>query len=237
MVPLRSRWFPCEADSVPDRPLVPLAAPGCLHIGALNIQSLKPKLLELSDELRRRDFDVMLLSETWLRPATPSRLVVLPGYDISRVDRPDGRGYGGVAILTRAGITTSALKITGSGDPASKLESHWALLKLDRGRQLVIGSLYRPPRYTVAALQCDFADLEAQLQRVLVDFPGAPLVICGDLNSLARSGRDSAEYRELNRAVRSAVRSDRRRDIQREIGERGPARVWRCIKSVVAVPC
>ncbi|KAF0302454.1 hypothetical protein FJT64_025439 [Amphibalanus amphitrite] len=25
MVPLRSRWFPCEADSVPDRPLVPLA--------------------------------------------------------------------------------------------------------------------------------------------------------------------------------------------------------------------
>ena len=326
------------------------------------------------------------------RHPQPSRCA--PGYDISRVDRPDGRGYGGVAILTRAGITTSALKITGSGDPASKLESHWALLKLDRGRQLVIGSLYWPPRYTVAALQCDFADLEAQLQRVLVDFPGVPLVICGDLNcdwykdhcdpsrrrlaefltdhslyqlvtsptfssgslldicivnnrdivrslnvlncdfsphsfisvridvpkprvkpivitsrsfkhldvaafnrdlcfvdwgavfaaptvgeqwdafttrflpivdahapvkrltirnptappvspatrdlmhrrraALARSGRDSAEYRELNRAVRSAVRSDRRRDIQREIGERGPARVWRCIKSVVA---
>ena len=71
---------------------------------------------------------------------------------------------------------------TGTGNTASKLESHWALLKLDRGRQLVIGSLYRPPRYTVAALQDDFADLETQLQRVLIDFPGIPLIICGDLN-------------------------------------------------------
>ena len=48
--------------------------------------------------------------------------------------------------------------------------------------QLVIGSLYRPPRHTVAALQDDFADLETQLQRVLIDLPGVPLVICGDLN-------------------------------------------------------
>ena len=67
-------------------------------------------------------------------------------------------------------------------DPDSKLESQWALLKLDRGRQLVIGSLYRPPRRTVAALHHNFADLETQLQRVLIDPPGVPLVLCGDLN-------------------------------------------------------
>ena len=153
-----------------------------LHVGALNIQSLKPKLLELSDVLHRHDIDVMLLSETWLRPTTPSRLVVLPGYTISRVDRPDRRGYGGVATITRTGVTSSTLKIPSSGNAASKLESQWTLLKLERGRQVVIGSVYRPPRYTVAALQDDFTDLETQLQRVMIDSPGTPLLICGDLN-------------------------------------------------------
>ena len=51
----------------PDR----LANTGLL-IGALNIQSLKPKLLELTDVINTYDFDVLLLSETWLRPSTPS---------------------------------------------------------------------------------------------------------------------------------------------------------------------
>ena len=71
------------------------------------------KLLELSDELSRQDLDIMLLSETWLRPSTPYRLLVIPGYSISRVDRPDGRGYGGVAIITKVDITPVALKPPG----------------------------------------------------------------------------------------------------------------------------
>ena len=363
-------------------------------IGALNIQSLKPKLLELTDELTRRDFDVMLLSETWLRPATPGRLLVIPGYSLSRVDRPGGRGYGGVAIITKADIASTALKLPDSQCPGSQLESQWALIKLERNRQLIVCSLYRPPRYTEAALRADFSDLENQLQRVLIDYPTVPLVICGDLNcdllkdpgnhvrqhlgvflsdysleqlvtvptftsgslldvcvvkdraivcncsvthcdfsphkfisvsidlpkqrkkptvissrslnridlnalnsdlllvdwedvfssvtvsdqwdaflarfmpvidshapiknltirnptappvsdvtrdlmsqrraALRRSGRESVEYKELNRTVRSALRRDRRRELQREINERGPTKVWQSIRAVVA---
>ena len=116
-----------------------------------------------------------------LHPQSPrraSRLRHQPGGPLRRTWIRRRR----VAILTKTGITNSALKVTGSGNPASKLESHCTLLKLDRGRQIVIGCLYRPPRYTVAVLQDDFSDLETQLQQVLVDNPGAPLVICGDLN-------------------------------------------------------
>ena len=76
-------------------------ADGRLRIGSLNIQSLKSKTQELAVELQRLDLDIMLLSETWLRPSTPSQLIVVPCYTISRVDRPDGRGYGGVVILAR----------------------------------------------------------------------------------------------------------------------------------------
>ena len=35
--------------------------------------------------------------------------------------------------------------------------------------QMIVGSLYRPPRHSVAALQAEFADLEFQLQRILID--------------------------------------------------------------------
>ena len=124
----------------------------------------------------------MLLSETWLRPSTPNRLLVIRGYFISRVDRPDGRGYGGVAIITKVDITTVALKPPGSQCPDSQLESQWALLKLPRHRNLIVCSVYRPPRYSVTALRADFTDLETQLQRVLIDHPNVPFVICGDLN-------------------------------------------------------
>ena len=101
-------------------------------------------------------YDVMLLSETWLLPSTPKRLLVIPGYSLSRVDRPDGRGYGGVAIITKNSLMSTTLQILGSGSSESKLESLWALLKLDQGRQVIISSLNRPSRHSEAALLADY---------------------------------------------------------------------------------
>ena len=153
-----------------------------LLIGVLNIQSLKPKLLELTEELNRHDFDACLLAETWLRPSTPNRLLVIPGYSLSRVDRPDGSGYGGVAVLSKTDMKTVTIKPSTSPHPGSLLETRWMLFKLERNRQLIVCSVYRPPRQTDAALRADFSDLETQLQRVLIDFPKIPFMICGDLN-------------------------------------------------------
>ena len=76
-----------------DPPPVPRSDTGLL-IGALNIQSLKPKLLELTDEISRNNYDVLLLSETWLRPSTPNRLLVIPGY----FNRTDNLTVGATAV-------------------------------------------------------------------------------------------------------------------------------------------
>ena len=115
----------------------------------------------ITDQLSILDCDLFLLTETWLRPATPNRLLVIPGFKINRIDRPDGSGYGGVAIITKTDITSSTLKPTSSQSPSSLLETHWALLKLEQNRQLIVCSLYRPPRHSDASLRADFNDLES----------------------------------------------------------------------------
>ena len=68
---------------------------GGLCVVSLNVQSVKPKILSLRHDLNHFNCDICVLSETWLKPETHSRYVHFPGYDFTRADRPDGRGYGG----------------------------------------------------------------------------------------------------------------------------------------------
>ena len=63
-----------------------------LLLGLINIQSLLPKIAALQhDHLNRLQYDVCIITETWLRPATASRLVTFPGYALHRADRPGTR--------------------------------------------------------------------------------------------------------------------------------------------------
>ena len=172
-----------------------------LLIGSLNVQSVKPKLLELSQEMHRFNYDVMALQETWLKPSTPNRLLSLPGYQIHRTDRPNGRGYGGVALAVKTGIDAAQLKVPEQRHPGSALETLWMLLKLDGGRQVIVASVYRPPSRTVAALSSDFTDLEAQYQRVIVDHPNTDILICGDLNCDLRKPESDQGCRRLSQFI------------------------------------
>ena len=152
-------------------------------IGAINIQSIKPKLLELNHELNKRRYDLLSVTETWLKSSTPSRLLSFPGYRVFRADRPDKSGYGGVAVLCRDGFDASVIAVPPASDPSSKMETLWLNVRSGpRGHRFVLAAVYRPPRRTVAALEADFETLEQQLQHVMLKHPGSKIVINGDLN-------------------------------------------------------
>ena len=156
---------------------------GELLMCTINIQSIKPKILELHQEIEQHQFDVIAVTETWLKPNTPTRLLNFPGFTVIRADRPDKSGYGGVAVIHRDGVQASTIATPHVTDTTSKIETLWTIIKPGhRGHQFVLATVYRPPRRTVAAIEADFATLEAQLQHVLLKFPGAKVIITGDFN-------------------------------------------------------
>ena len=163
---------------------------------ALNVQSLKPKILSVRHDLSYYGCDICVLSETWLKPETVSRYVHFPGYNLIRADRPDGRGYGGVAILSRANLSVKRLQSVCDCN-SCKLETMWVSVTGNRGRKFVLCAAYRPPRHATAHVTADFNCLDAQYQRVLLT-SSDPIFIAGDLNcNLLGTDSDPAKAKLL----------------------------------------
>ncbi|KAF0298220.1 RNA-directed DNA polymerase from mobile element jockey [Amphibalanus amphitrite] len=115
-----------------------------------------------------------------MRPTTPNRLVPIPGYQLVRRDRPDNRGYGGVAIAARESLELTTMERPGPPVAGSKLESLWVQLRAGSHRVMVCAA-YRPPVQTQTQVSADLDELEEQIQHVLTRHSG-PIVIAGDLN-------------------------------------------------------
>ena len=77
-------------------------------------------------------------------------------------------------------------------------------------------------------------DTHAPVRTVRIRNPSAPTVsdatkalMCRRRGALADFGHGSSEYRDANRAVRSAIRRDSRDDVERRIRENGRNAMWR----------
>lgn len=106
-----------------------------------NCQSICNKRQEL--EMRFGDYDILLLSETWLKPNTRW---LLRGFDIIRFDRPN-RQHGGAAVLVRNGIKYSILDNIYTAN--NKIEACGIKLFIRSG-PIEILSLYKPSLISIS---------------------------------------------------------------------------------------
>ena len=133
-----------------------------------------------------------------MKRTTASRLVPIPGYQLTRRDRPDGKGYGGVAIATRQPLEVTTVEPPDPPTAGSKLETLWVLVRAGSVRVMVC-AVYRPPIQTQARVTADLAELEQQLQHVLARHSG-PIIIAGDFNiNLKSSGTATEQLWQLIR--------------------------------------
>ena len=122
------------------------------NFGHINARSLTPRLDEVNMLLEQQQLDIMCVSETWLRPDISSRVLIFPGFTVTRCDRtgpPRSRTPrgGGVAILTREHLRTTKLDI-GGADTA--VESLWLSVTGAGRRTVIVGAIYRPPGSSTA---------------------------------------------------------------------------------------
>lgn len=75
-----------------------------LKISHINIRSIVNKMDSLKLLLKDKPFDIITISETWLKPSIPDCEVTIPGYSCVRQDRMGGKNGGGTIIYVRDGI-------------------------------------------------------------------------------------------------------------------------------------
>ena len=69
-------------------------------VAHLNAHSLNKNIIELREIVENVEFDVLCISESWLRSRTPKDRFVINGFNIFRSDRRNKRG-GGVCCYVR----------------------------------------------------------------------------------------------------------------------------------------
>lgn len=139
----------------------------------LNIRSLVPKITELRDYVKNGDYDLIILTETWLSGNILNDVVTLDSYNLHRYDR-FGRG-GGVAIYVKNSFpkTSQINYLTLNLDVCEQLWLSWNF----KSKSFCIGVLYRPPNKAVLDFLQNFEEVLGIL------FPKFDNILCaGDLN-------------------------------------------------------
>ncbi|XP_028516134.1 uncharacterized protein LOC114575459, partial [Exaiptasia diaphana] len=65
-----------------------------------NVMSLSPKIDEVRDVVLHADFDLVCITETWLRDHIPENIVAIHGYNLIRRDRINDL-HGGVCVYVK----------------------------------------------------------------------------------------------------------------------------------------
>jgi hypothetical protein len=137
----------------------------------VNFQSAKNKKAEICNLIDSTDADVIIGTETWMRPEVNSAEIFPENYKIYRKDRKDG--YGGVLIAVKDDIVSE--EITVGGDT----EVVFTKLTLEGNKtQIVVGALYRPPSSDMSYMEslCEAIKSTTNSHRRAITWLG------GDLN-------------------------------------------------------
>jgi len=140
----------------------------------INTRSVLPKVDDLLLLLSQIPVKIIALTETWLSPDTESQLNI-PGYRVICKSRKAEMG-GGIALIIREDIvyklfSESNLPIHDS------YERLFVTLPQEKGPDLLVGAIYRPPGLSLI----DFNDNFAQLMSAL-DGNRRNIILLGDYN-------------------------------------------------------
>lgn len=144
-----------------------------LKVWTLNCQGVTSKAVELSDLVDTHKPDVLVLTETWLKPGATLSLSGYKGFHVNRTAQC-ARGEGGVAIYTKTSLVAREC------EPSAQPDLAWTKLHLRGRKPLLIGGFYGPQESAPVekAKEC-FSTLSSEL----ATHKGCDVVLLGDFNA------------------------------------------------------
>ncbi|MGL1889688.1 MAG: hypothetical protein OCD76_24455, partial [Reichenbachiella sp.] len=114
--------------------------------------------------------DIVVVTETWLKPTIPSSDIVPNYYSVFRKDRPGEKRGGGVMIAVHNRLLSSVCM-----DMDTDCEIVWVKVELCNAKDLFIGAFYRPPtsKHTLDELDKSIDKLRNS---------NSIVCLCGDFN-------------------------------------------------------
>nr|XP_054763097.1 uncharacterized protein LOC129269612 [Lytechinus pictus] len=137
----------------------------------INFQSIKNKKEEVGALIDSANPDIIIGTETWLKPEVHSSEIFPVGYNVIRRDRQDRPG-GGVLIAIKDSLSFQQL----SSDV--QCENVFIKVSLSGRKSLVIGALYRPPSSDTSYLEA----VCSLVERICEQNKNSIIWIGGDLN-------------------------------------------------------
>lgn len=143
-----------------------------LRIGHLNVRHLVPKVDQLDILLtkRKREIDILGLTETFLKKHRSNKLINISGYVSERKDRKKRVG-GGVAVYLSENVPFIRRE-----DLETTLEVIWLEIQLPKSKPFILGFVYRPPNAPAQWVE----DYEDMLENVYTE--EKEMIILGDFN-------------------------------------------------------
>jgi hypothetical protein len=123
------------------------------------------------------EFDVICLSETWLKPNIAENKVKIQGYELERKDRLE-IGSGGVGIYVSDRMPYSRRKQY----EIDELELLWIEIELGN-KKIFVGSCYRPNGQNAGEVALFMSNFQDSLARVFRRNPSS-IIIMGDFNDV-----------------------------------------------------
>lgn len=108
--------------------------------GHLNVNSIRNKILLISDFLHEHNIDIFCMTET--KVDSDTKIMNIPGYEIIRRDRT-GSG-GGVAIIHKSYLSHKYLKTETLINDESKIELLSCKFQVGMRKSFIVSVLYRP---------------------------------------------------------------------------------------------
>ncbi|XP_024874329.1 uncharacterized protein LOC112456176 [Temnothorax curvispinosus] len=138
-----------------------------IRICHVNCQSLFAHLDEFRAHFVDSEYHIICMSETWLKPSIPNRMVFLQGYNVFRRDRM-GKTGGGVAFYLRGNAHARILRQS-EENYCRKPEYLMAENSMDGNSKILLAVVYWPPHCGyIEEFFNDFSELSALYRHTVV---------------------------------------------------------------------